>query len=177
MPKRRNQLSVVVPTYAEQDNIRPLTERLFKATKKEDLVVDLLFMDDDSGEGTRLSEEIVRELQDEGYPVRIYVRRKGEGKGLSSAVALGFEKAKYECMLCMDADLQHEPEAVPSVAAPVLDGDAEFTVGSRNVDGGGIGMEWALIRRILSSGATMLVYLIKVNRPNVWLFLHNKNCI
>ena len=45
----------------------------------------------------------------------------------------------------------HEPEAVPSVAAPVLDGDAEFTVGSRNVDGGGIGMEWALIRRILSS--------------------------
>ena len=90
MPKRRNQLSVVVPTYAEQDNIRPLTERLFKATKKEDLVVDLLFMDDDSGEGTRLSEEIVRELQDEGYPVRIYVRRKGEGKGLSSAVALGF---------------------------------------------------------------------------------------
>ena len=158
MPKRRNQLSVVVPTYAEQDNIRPLTERLFKATKKEDLVVDLLFMDDDSGEGTRLSEEIVRELQDEGYPVRIYVRRKGEGKGLSSAVALGFEKAKYECMLCMDADLQHEPEAVPSVAAPVLDGDAEFTVGSRNVDGGGIGMEWALIRRILSSGATMLAY-------------------
>jgi dolichol-phosphate mannosyltransferase len=58
----------------------------------------------------------------------------------------------------MDADLQHEPEAVPSVAAPVLDGDAEFTVGSRNVDGGGIGMEWALIRRILSSGATMLAY-------------------
>ena len=28
-------------------------------------------------------------------------------------MALGFEKAKYECMLCMDADLQHEPEAVP----------------------------------------------------------------
>lgn len=158
MPARKKQLSVIVPTYAEQDNIRPLTERLFKATKKEGLIVDLLFMDDDSGEGTRLSEEIVKELQGEDYPVRIYVRRKGEGKGLSSAVALGFEKAKYECMLCMDADLQHEPEAVPSVAAPVLNGDAEFTVGSRNVDGGGIGMEWALIRRVLSSGATLLAY-------------------
>jgi dolichol-phosphate mannosyltransferase len=159
MPSNSRQLTVVVPTYAEQENIRPLTERLFKACKAENLIVDLLFMDDDSGEGTRLSEEIVKELQ-KTYPVRIYVRRKGsgEGKGLSSAVVLGFEKAKYECIMCMDADLQHEPEAVPSVAAPVLNGSAEFTVGSRNVAGGGIGMDWALHRRILSSGATMLAW-------------------
>ena len=53
--------------------------------------------------------------------------------------SIRLEKAKYECMLCMDADLQHEPEAVPSVAAPVLNGDAEFTVGSRNVDGVALG--------------------------------------
>ena len=43
-------------------------------------------------------------------------------------------------MLCMDADLQHEPETVPSVAAPVLNGDAEFTVGPESMgwhwDGG-----------------------------------------
>ena len=158
MPVPKRQLSVVVPTYAEQENIRPLTERLFKAANAENLTVDLLFMDDDSGEGTIITERVVKELQKEKYPVRIYVRRKGEGKGLSSAVVLGFQKAKYETMLCMDADLQHEPEAVPSVAEPVLSGDAEFTVGSRNVEGGGIGMEWALIRRVLSSGATMLAY-------------------
>ena len=52
---------------------------------------------------------------------------------------LGFQKAKYGTILCMDADLQHEPEAVPSVAAPVMSGQAEFSVGSRNVDGGSIG--------------------------------------
>ena len=67
MPARKTKLSVIVPTYAEQENIRPLTERLFKATKKEGLLVDLLFMDDDSGEGTILTEKIVKELQEENY--------------------------------------------------------------------------------------------------------------
>ena len=63
MPVPKRQLSVVVPTYAEQENIRPLTERLFKAANAENLTVDLLFMDDDSGEGTILTERVVKELQ------------------------------------------------------------------------------------------------------------------
>merc|ERR1719183_1080411 len=61
-------------------------------------------------------------------------------------------------MLCMDADLQHEPESVPAVAAPVLDGSAEFSVGSRYVKGGGLGFEWNFIRRFLSWGATLLAW-------------------
>ena len=151
------QLSVVVPTYEEQSNIEPLTKRLFAAAKKKDIEVDLLFVDDDSGKGTEESEKIVKRLQKE-YPVRIHVRRKGEGRGLSSAVVLGFQKAKHGTILCMDADLQHEPEAVPSVAAPVLSGQAEFSVGSRNVDGGSIGENWPLHRRIISKVATLLAW-------------------
>ena len=42
---------------------------------------------------------------------------------------LGFKKAKYAVMLCMDADLQHLPEDVPRVAQPVLHGHIEFTIG------------------------------------------------
>jgi dolichol-phosphate mannosyltransferase len=129
---------VVVPTYNEVDNIRPLCERLFKACKAAGLEVDLLVMDDES-KGTPRTEEIVKELQKEGFAIKIHVRRKGEGRGLSSAVLLGFEKAKHETMCCMDADLQHEPEAVPSVAYPVLSGNVDFSIGSRHVDGGGLG--------------------------------------
>ncbi|KAF4727558.1 hypothetical protein FOZ62_003553 [Perkinsus olseni] len=64
--------------------------------------------------------------------------------------------AKYDTMVCMDADLQHEPESVPVVADPVLRGEAEFTVGSRYCRDGGIGFHWSLIRRIISEGATFL---------------------
>ena len=59
-------------------------------------------------------------------------------------------------MLCMDADLQHEPESVPKVAQPILNGAGDFAVGSRNVGGGGLGFEWSVLRQIISAGATLL---------------------
>jgi dolichol-phosphate mannosyltransferase len=135
-------LSVVVPTYNETSNIRPLAERLFQTYEKAGInPVELLFMDDESvGTAATEKEAIVlfkvlslqvSLLQAEGYAVRIHVRRKNEGRGLSSAVLLGFKMAKYPNLLCMDADLQHEPESVHDVAKPVMDGTAEFTVGSR----------------------------------------------
>ena len=43
--------------------------------------------------------------------------------------------AKNDYVIVMDADLQHEPEAVPDLAGPLLDGTATFVMGSRNVDG------------------------------------------
>ena len=152
-------LSVVVPTFNETLNIRPLCERLFASMKKENenLDVELLYVDDESS-GTDKTIEVVKELQREGFCVRIHSRKKKEGRGLSSAVLLGFNMAKYKAILCMDADLQHEPESVYSVALPVLHGKAEFTVGSRYCGGGGFGFDWAFHRKIISSGATLLAY-------------------
>lgn len=150
-------ISVVVPTYNETENIRPLCERLFKALKDADISGELLFADDESA-GSDDTVKIVNELKAQGYNVRIHCRKRSEGKGLSSAVLLGFEKASHNTLICMDADLQHEPETVPAVAAPILEGRADFVVGSRNVKGGGVGFDWSLFRRILSWGATMLAW-------------------
>lgn len=154
---KQRALSVVVPTYNETLNIRPLCERLFTAIKKEDpkLEIELLFVDDESV-GTKKTTEIVKQLVKEGFAVDILSRKKTEGRGLSSAVLLGFHKAKHENILCMDADLQHEPEAVYSVALPVLNKKAEFTVGSRYCGGGGFGFDWAIHRKIISEVATLL---------------------
>ena len=147
----------MVPTYNETLNIRPLCERLFSSMKKEDpkLEVELLYVDDESV-GSKKTVEIVKELSKEGFPVEIHCRTKSQGRGLSSAVLLGFNKAKHENILCMDADLQHEPEAVYSVALPVLSNKAEFTVGSRYCGGGGFGFDWAIHRKIISGVATLL---------------------
>jgi dolichol-phosphate mannosyltransferase len=149
-------LSVVVPAYDEALNIRPLTERLFAATRAAKLETELIVADDESS-GSEATREVVEALAKEGYSVRLHARRRSEGRGLSSAVLLGFQQARYEAVLCMDADLQHEPEAVPAIAAPVLAGSADFAVGSRNVGGGGLGFEWSLVRRVISAGATSLV--------------------
>jgi dolichol-phosphate mannosyltransferase len=151
------ELSVIVPTYNEAPNIRPLCDRLFTAARSAGLTIEVLIVDDDSGEGTVKTESIVQQLQAEKYDVRLHVRRRREGRGLSSAVLIGFQKAKYNVMLCMDADLQHLPEDVPRVAQPVLLGQAEFSVGSRHVEGGCVA-GWTLKRKIISAGATALAW-------------------
>jgi len=150
-------LSVVVPTYNETENVRPLCERLFKKVKSINLETELIIVDDEST-GSEETEKIAKQLAAEGHPVRIHCRKRSEGRGLSSAVLLGFKLAVHPFLLCMDADLQHEPESVPDVAQPVMDGTAEFSVGSRHVDGGGVGFEWSMLRRLVSRGATLLAW-------------------
>eukprot|EP00439_Symbiodinium_sp_Y106_P060918 s290_g9.t1 len=162
----QKELSVIVPTYNETENIRPLAERLFKATKEAGLTVEMLIVDDESagsedgGRDSRETVKIAKALTGEGLPVRIHCRKKSEGRGLSSAVLLGFKMAKYPVLLCMDADLQHEPESVPAVAQPVMEGTAEFAIGSRHVEGGGVGFEWSPLRRAVSFGATLLAWFL-----------------
>ena len=147
---------MIVPCYAEQDNVRELVRRLVGACDAAGITLDCLFVDDESA-GSEETEQHVRDLQKvHGDKVRIHRRYKKEGRGLASAVILGFRMAKYDTLLCMDSDLQHEPEAVPSVAAPVLDGEAEYSVGSRFTDGGEIGKDWPAHRRLISWVATLL---------------------
>ena len=56
------ELSVVVPTYEEALNVKPLCVRLFKATRAAGLTVELVFLDDDSGQGTIDTQRAVDEL-------------------------------------------------------------------------------------------------------------------
>jgi dolichol-phosphate mannosyltransferase len=83
--KASRELSVIVPTYNEVDNSRPLTERLFKATKDAGLTIEMLVVDDES-KGSDETARIVGELAKEGHAVRIHSRKRREGRGLSSAV-------------------------------------------------------------------------------------------
>ncbi|CAD7939620.1 unnamed protein product [Amoebophrya sp. A120] len=154
-----NGLSVVIPTYNEVENVVPLCERLFATLRKElpELPAELLLVDDESA-GSEETEKLVTDLAAKKYPIRIHRRYRSEGRGLSSAVMLGFQKAKYDVMLSMDADLQHEPESVPAVAAPVLDRKVDFTVGCRYMKQGGIAFNWSVKRQVLSLGATALAW-------------------
>jgi len=143
-------VSIVVPTYREVDNIPVLTERLFAALKRAGMVAELIIVDDDSRDGTQ---ETARKLA-ETYPIRLVTRT--QERGLSSAVVRGFQEAKHDILLCMDADLSHPPESVPDVVQPILENAAEFCIGSRYTKGGTAKEDWGLLRRINSWGATLL---------------------
>jgi dolichol-phosphate mannosyltransferase len=143
-------VSIVVPTYREAENIPILTGRLFAALMGAGLSAELIIVDDDSNDGTP---EVVEDLARK-YPVRL-ITRKGE-RGLSSAVIRGFAEAGSDVLVCMDADLSHPPESVPSLVGQVAGGCADFCIGSRYVAGGRTQEDWGVLRRVNSWAATLL---------------------
>jgi dolichol-phosphate mannosyltransferase len=98
-PPIRN--SIVVPAYHERDNLAPLVRAVFAAVQHPS-ETEVVIVDDNSRDGT--VEEVERLRREEGFNVDVLVRT-GE-KGLSSAVLRGFERARGEKMVVMDADLQ-----------------------------------------------------------------------
>jgi dolichol-phosphate mannosyltransferase len=143
------EISIVVPTFREADNLRPLVTRVSEALSPTGIAYEIIFSDDNSGDG---SEKIIAELA-ACYPVRILVRT--ENRDLSLAVLDGLRAARGEYVLVMDADLSHPPEQIPDLIAPLREGRADFTLGSRYVAGGST-HNWGGNRRLNSWVATAL---------------------
>jgi dolichol-phosphate mannosyltransferase len=140
-----NAVSVIIPTYNESENTRPLVQRLNHSLSS--YQYEVIFMDDNSRDGTA---EAVRTLAAE-YPVRVIVRKNK--RGLASAVVDGIKAAGGEEVVVMDADLQHPPEVVPQLLQALKDHD--LVVGSRYCKGGSAG-EWKFSRKLVSSIANLL---------------------
>ena len=125
---------VIVPTYNEVENLRPLAEKLLASPAS----VDVLCVDDASPDGTgALADEIaaaeprfhvIHRTQDRGYAA-------SSREGLSWALERG-----YDVTCTMDGDLSHDPAVLPAMLALSADG-ADLVIGSRYVDGGGVEVE------------------------------------
>ena len=139
-------VSIVIPTYQERGNIEMLAERLGAMASDAALEIEVMLMDDQSRDG---SIEAVDAL---GLPWYRLVERTGE-RGLSPAVLDGMKLARAPCIIVMDADLSHPPEAIPEMIAALDDG-AEFVIGSRYVPGGGTAEDWGFLRLVNSKAAT-----------------------
>ncbi len=145
---RQVAVSVVLPTYNEADNVPELVERLSVVLADHDH--EILVVDDDSPDRTW---EVADDLS-ATFPRVRSVRRVGE-RGLSSAVLHGFHLATGRVLVVMDADLQHDASVLPALIDPVLSGEVDMTVGSREAEGGSYG-EWGAGRRFVSWGGKQL---------------------
>jgi dolichol-phosphate mannosyltransferase len=138
---------VVVPTYNEADNIDRVLRRIRQAMSQ----ATILVVDDGSPDGTADRAELLgKELGD------IEVMRRHGKSGLGSAYRAGFRwglDRGFDALVEMDADLSHEPEALPDLVG-ALSGGCELAVGSRYVPGGVI-PNWAWHRRLLSRGGNV----------------------
>ncbi|MGV7224372.1 MAG: polyprenol monophosphomannose synthase [Nitrospinales bacterium] len=151
MVQRYKFLSIVVPTFQEGENIRPLVTRIAAVMNKVSMPYEAIVVDDNSKDG---SVEIINELAEEGYPVRI-ISRIGT-RGLSTAVICGFHEARGDILACMDADLSHPPEALLWLIKVFENSEVEFAIGSRYVPGAGIAESWGVFRWLNSKLAKLL---------------------
>jgi dolichol-phosphate mannosyltransferase len=119
-------LTVVVPTFNERDNVPQLLERLHKALKH--ISWEVVFVDDDSPDGTA---ELVREIARYDRSVRIIKRI--DRRGLSSATVEGVLSSAAPYFAIMDADLQHDEEVLPRMFDRIKAGMLDVVVGSRYV--------------------------------------------
>jgi dolichol-phosphate mannosyltransferase len=123
------QLSVIVPTFNERDNVTTLYRRL-EATFA-GIAWEVVFVDDNSPDGTW---DVVRNLARADSRVRC-IRRIGR-RGLSGACIEGILASSAPCAAVIDADLQHDETQLPKMLALLQGGQFDLVVGSRYVEGG-----------------------------------------
>jgi dolichol-phosphate mannosyltransferase len=123
------QLSVVVPTFNERDNVTTLYRKLEAALSG--VAWEVIFVDDNSPDATW---DVVRGLARQDSRVRC-IRRIGR-RGLSGACIEGILASSAPCAAVIDADLQHDETQLPKMLALLQSGQAELVVGSRYVEGG-----------------------------------------
>ncbi len=159
------EISVIIPTYCEAENLPLLVPRIAETMQKAGLAYEVIVVDDNSPDDTQA---VCRELS-QRFPLRLIVRR-GE-RGLATAVVAGMRASEADIFVVMDADLSHPPERVPDLVEALRQPEVDFAIGSRYVRGGSIPADWGWFRRLNSWLATILARpLTKVRDPMAGFF-------
>lgn len=118
-------LSIVVPVYNEEENVRPLYEKIRAVCESIGKPFEVLFVDDGSQDGTF---EVLSELREQ--EPHLAVIRFRQNAGQTAAMAAGFEFAQGERIISMDGDLQNDPADMPRLLEK-LDEDYDLVCGWR----------------------------------------------
>jgi dolichol-phosphate mannosyltransferase len=164
-------LTLVIPTYNEREALDLLLERIFHVADGHRVKVEVIVVDDNSGDGTgERADQWAR-----GGRVRV-LHRPGK-LGLGSAVLDGFAIADGEILGVMDADLSHPPELIPLLYATMTGGELDIVVGSRYIPDGGT-RDWPIGRMALSRLACWLARPITpVRDATSGFFLVRRDCL
>ena len=119
-------ISIVIPVYNEEENIKELHTRLSDVLPTISENYEILFVDDGS---TDNSFAILKELNNEDKRVKLIKFRRNFGQ--SAAISAGFDYSKGDVIITMDGDLQNDPGDIPKLLDELEVGDYDVVCGWR----------------------------------------------
>lgn len=119
-------LSILVPVYNEQFTIQEIVQALLRVSLPDGVKRELIIVDDCSQDRTWGHLE---EIRNENPDIRILRHECNKGKG--SAIRTAIAEATGDVIVIQDADLEYDPNDLPLLLRPILDGDADVVYGSR----------------------------------------------
>jgi dolichol-phosphate mannosyltransferase len=128
-PAHRTELSIVLPTYKEKDNVAELIRRLGSALTG--IEWEAIFVDDNSPDGTA---EAAKRIAATDLRVRC-LKRVGR-RGLAGACIEGMLSSSAPFVAVMDADLQHDERILAAMLETLRAGKADLVAASRHIEGG-----------------------------------------
>ncbi len=142
------ELTVVVPTFNERENVRPLINSVDDALP--DVSWEIVFVDDDSNDGTA---DEIRSCASNDDRIRCLQRIKR--RGLSSACIEGMMSSSAPFLAVIDADMQHDERKLPTMLEILKSTENDLVVASRYMQGGSTG-DFVGFRLLVSRTATLL---------------------
>jgi glycosyltransferase involved in cell wall biosynthesis len=139
-------ISVVIPVYNEEKNLKPLYDRLTEVLSGLEEGYEIIFVDDGSADGTGEILEQMR-LGDQRITVINFTRNYGQ----TAALNAGFYRATGEYIITLDADLQNNPEDIPGMLNEINEKNADVVSGWRYP------REDSFPRRIVSAAANWII--------------------
>ena len=119
---RMQGISVVVPVFNEEGNVRELHKEILEVCKKENYKFEIIFVDDGSKDKTP---EICKELK----PLKYIRMRKNFGQ--TAAMDAGIKLAQYDYIVTMDGDRQNDPADIPKLVNYLEENDLDIVSGWR----------------------------------------------
>lgn len=133
-------LSIIIPVYNEELTIGNIIDRTKKVMQQTGLMNEIIVVDDKSFDNS------LERAKHHG--ANVYSLKRHLGKGY--ALRAGFAKAKGDVIVTIDSDGSHEPEELPEVLAPVIEGKADLVIGSRYMNN-----KFVATRKLNASGVKL----------------------
>jgi dolichol-phosphate mannosyltransferase len=149
---------VIIPTYKEKENIRPIIEAVFALPKD----FHILIVDDNSPDGTATIVEQLQQYYNSNEATKLHLIKRPGKLGLGTAYITGFRYAierGYDFILEMDADFSHDPKDLVNLYLECAENGTDLSIGSRYATGVNV-VNWPIGRVLLSYFASSYVRII-----------------